>query len=138
MAQVRLFAVVLLAAVTAGCSMGKDTKQAEHVVDAFRAQMASGLLGDIYDASGDDWKKSISRVDSDAFLGAVNRKLGVVKSTSQTGWRDNLTTSGHVVVLSYHTVFEHGDGDESFTVRLDEGHARLSGYHINSMAMMIR
>jgi hypothetical protein len=134
----RIAAVVLLAALASGCSVGKDTKAAEAGVSTFREQLSRGAFGEIYETAADDWKKAISREDSDAFLGAVNRKLGAVKSTAQTGWRDNATTGGHLVILVYHTKFENGDGDETFEFRLEDGHAVLSGYRINSMAMMVK
>ena len=138
MSWVRVAVVVILGSVASACSVGKDTKAAESAVSTFREQLSKSAFGEIYNAAADDWKKSISREDSDAFLGAVNRKLGAVKSSTQTGWRDNATTSGHFVTLVYHTKFENGDGDETFVYRLEDGRSVLAGYHINSMAMLIK
>ncbi|MGH9645099.1 MAG: hypothetical protein ACRD3Q_22065 [Terriglobales bacterium] len=104
----------------------------------FREQMASSSLAAIYDGAAPEWQKSVSRGDSDTFLGAVNRKLGAVKSSVRTGWRDNLTSSGHLMILAYHTEFEGGGADETFTIRLDGDHGQLAGYHINSMTMMVK
>ena len=120
------------------CSPAKDTKAAEQAVAQFRKQMASASLADIYTGAAPEWRSSISRSDADAFLGAVNKKLGAVKSSVQTGWRDNVTSSGHTVVLQYHTEFEGGGADESFAIRLDGDNGQLAGYHINSMAMMVK
>jgi hypothetical protein len=138
--MLRLSQVVCLLSVllAAGCSPAKDTKAAEQTVAQFRKQMASAALADIYEGAAPEWKSSISRSDADAFLGAVNKKLGAVKSSVQTGWRDNLTGSGHIMVLQYHTEFEGGGADETFTIRLDGDNGQLAGYHINSMAMMIK
>jgi hypothetical protein len=138
MSWLRLALVLLLVSVVSACSVGHDTKAAEVVVSKFREQMARGALGDIYDTAAGDWKSAVSRDDSAAFLGAVNRKLGTVKTSTQTGWRDNVTTGGHMVTLVYHTKFENGDGDETFLVRLTDSRGQLAGYHINSMAMMIK
>ena len=129
---------MLLVSYCGACSVGQDTKAAEAAVSKFREQMASGALGDIYDSAADDWKSAVTRDDSAAFLGAVNRKLGPVKTSTQTGWRDNLTSNGHLVTLEYHTKFEHGDGDETFSIRLKDARGQLAGYHINSMDMMIK
>jgi len=134
---IRLIITLFLASFVNACAVGQDTKAAEAVVAEFREHMASAALGDIYDAAADDWKKAMSRDDTRAFLGAVNRKLGAVKTSKQTGWRDDVTTNGHLVTLEYHTEFEHGDGDEAFVVRLKNAHGQLAGYHINSMAMMV-
>lgn len=59
-----------------------------------------------------------------------------MKSSVRTGWRDNLSSVGHVIVLSYHTEFNGGSGDETFTIRLDGAHGQLAGYHINSLALV--
>jgi hypothetical protein len=42
-----------------------------------------------------------------------------------------------MVALRYHTEFEHGAGDETFTIRFDGDNAQLAGYHLDSTAMMI-
>jgi hypothetical protein len=137
MLRIRLAFTLLIVSIVGACANGQDTRAAEKVVTTFREQMATAALGDIYDAAAADWKKAVSRSDSDAFLGAVNRKLGAVKSTTRTGWRDNYSTDGHVVILQYHTEFEHGGGDETFTVRVDGDNGQLAGYNINSMAMLV-
>lgn len=138
MSYLRIVAWALLVSTLCACSIGKDTKAAESAVATFREQLARSDFSGIYQSAADDWKKSVSRADSDAFLGAVNRKLGALKSSAQTGWQDNATTGGHLVKLVYHTKFENGDGDETFVFRLEGGRALLVGYHINSMAMMIK
>jgi hypothetical protein len=137
MARTHLILVLLAAATISACSTGKDTRAAEQVVARFREQMSAAALGDIYDAASSEWQKSTSRSDSEVFLAAVNRKLGGVKTASRTGWQDSYNTSGHIVTLRYHTEFERGAGDETFTVRLEGGRGQLVGYHINSNAMMI-
>ena len=123
------------------CSMSKDTKAAELAVARVSCkQMASASLADIYAPAAPGWKCSMSRSDAVAFLGAVNRSLGTVKSSVQTGWRDNVTTGGHIVILQYHTEFEGGGADGNrFAIRLDGGKfGQLAGYHINSLAMMVK
>ena len=79
MSRLRLLICVLSVTVGSACSPAQDTKIAEQVVRQFREQMASASLADIYDSAAPDWRKTISRSDSDAFLGAVNKKLGAVK-----------------------------------------------------------
>jgi hypothetical protein len=132
--QIVCITILLLSA----CSPAKDTKAAEQTVAQFRRQMAAASLADIYATAAPEWRKSASRAESDAFLGAVNRKLGAVKTSAQTGWRDNLDSRGHTVILDYHTEFEGGGADETFTVRLNGDNGQLVGYHISSMAMMVK
>lgn len=138
MSRISLVVCLIAAIVLSGCSPAKDTKEAEQAVAQFRSQMASGLLADIYAEAAPEWRSSVSRSDSDAFLGAVTRKLGAFKSSTQTGWRDSVDTRGHTVVLQYHTAFEGGGADETFTILLNGEKGTLAGYHINSLAMMIK
>jgi hypothetical protein len=139
MLRLRLTITLLLASFVTACSVGQDTKSAKAVVSHCREQMARSALGEIYDGAADDWKTADSRDDSTALVGAVNRKLGAVKTSTQTDRHDNVsTTTGHKVTLVYHTKFELGDGDETFVVRLVGGHGPLAGYLINSMAMIIK
>jgi hypothetical protein len=136
----RLPQIVCLICVTSisACSPAKDSKAAEQAVAQFRKQMASAAFADIYAGAAPEWRSSISRTDADAFLGAVNKKLGGVKSSVQTGWRDNLTAGGHSMILQYHTEFEGGGADETFAIRLVGEGGQLAGYHINSLAMMVK
>jgi hypothetical protein len=73
--------------------------------------------------------------------GRTVNKVPVVlqgRAVQPAGWRDNLTTGGHTVILQYHTEFEGGGADETFAIRLDGDNGQLAGYHINSMAMMVK
>lgn len=129
--------LALASALLGGCSSGEDTRLAEAAIQTIRAQISAGAVADIYENASADWKNSMSRPDADAFLGAINRKLGAVKSATRTGWQNNYNTSGHWIVLSYHTQFERGTADETFTMRMADNKALLAGYRISSMAMMI-
>ncbi len=129
--------MLLVVSALGACSAGKDTRLAEATVQRIREQLSAGDLAGIYDNAAADWKKSMSRAESDALLGAVNRKLGALKTSERKGWQDSYNTGGHFVELAYHTVFERGPADETFTIRLADNKATLAGYHINSMAMMI-
>ena len=72
-----------------------------------------------------------------AFLAAVHRKLGVMKSTKQRGWNVNYHTSGTFVTLTYATTYERGEAVEQFVYRLRAEQALLAGYHVNSEALVL-
>jgi hypothetical protein len=42
------------------------------------------------------------------------------------------------MILQYHTQFEGGAADETFAIRLEGDGGQLAGYHINSLAMMVK
>lgn len=76
MLRLRLIPYVMMVLGLCGCSPTKDTQAAEDVITQFRNNMDATSFAVIYDSAAPDWRKAISRNDSDAFLGAVSRKLG--------------------------------------------------------------
>jgi|ERR1700733_7608253 hypothetical protein len=129
---------VILVTLLSACSSGKDTQTAEQAVEKFRRQMAASDFADIYADAAPEWRNSVSAANSDVFLRAVTTKLGSVKSSAQTGWSDIFSSSGHRVTLHYHTEFDGGGADETFTIGVDGNSGQLVGYHIDSMAMMTK
>ena len=118
------------------CS-GADTGAAEQEVARFHQRLAAGEVDSIWASAGPDMKKAGTKAEFDAFLNAVRRKLGKVRSTERTGWRVNYGTSGGTVELAYSTQFEHGAGTEQFVFSTGEPPA-LVGYHVNSPALITR
>jgi hypothetical protein len=123
-----LAAVMLLAA----CSSGQDINLAEAGVAHFREQMTAQQFDQIYSEAADDLKKTTTQEAMTRLLGAVEHKLGAVKSASRNAWSVNFNASGTSVTLKYKTAFEHGSGEETFAFRISGGKALLAGYHINS------
>jgi hypothetical protein len=125
------------AAIVAGCSPSADLPAGEKVVAAFHKQLNDGDFGDIYAKSTSAMRAAGSQADMSKFLGAVHRKLGLFKSGKSVGWRDNVTTGGHILVLTYDSLYEHGRAEETFTLRFDSEKPSLEGYHINSQAFVL-
>ena len=63
----------------------------------------------------------------DDFMGAVQRKLGKVTSSSNATWNVQSFNMKTSVVMTQKTIFEHGQGTESFTFELD-GDERRAGW----------
>src|SRR4030095_13989612 len=67
---------IFVALALTGCSAGNDTKAAESAVAAFHRDMDAGKFAQIYDASAEDMKSSLSRDDFVKLLTALHEKLG--------------------------------------------------------------
>jgi len=93
-------------------------------------------FADIFAEASDELKKATTEQELSRLLGAVNGKLGAVKTAEDNGWNVNFNTSGTFVKLSFKTEFEKGTGVETFTYRIVDGRARLTGYNINSNALI--
>jgi hypothetical protein len=129
----RRWSVVLIAAfLVAGCSSGKDFDLAQAQVAHFRELMAAQKFDQIYSEASDELKKTTTDQAMARLLGAVDRKLGGVKSAKQNAWNVNYAPSATSVTIKFKTQFERGAGEETFVYRIAGGKALLAGYHINS------
>ena len=121
----------------ASCQAGQDTDAAERQVAAFHADYDAGRLEPLFDQSSPVLKQMTPRPQFLAFLSETRRRLGAVKSTSQTGWNVNYDTGGGQVTLTYQTVFESGEGTEIFIYDTATP-PRLIGYNVNAPALVVR
>ncbi|TDU72954.1 uncharacterized protein DUF3887 [Prosthecobacter fusiformis] len=129
-------ATLLASILLIGCNPIKSTAEAEKAAVEFHGLFDSQDYEKIYDTSHPDLKAAQSKQELVAFIKAVREKLGTVKSSDRKGWKANSYNLKTTVVLSYATVFEHGQGTETFTYRIEDGKASLLGWHINSNALM--
>ncbi len=128
--------LVALSILLASCSMSKDTELAESQIPAFHKQLEAGAFQNIYASSSPDLQKAATEADFVKLLDAVNRKLGKVKTSTQKNSMVSSGTSGTFVTIVHTTQFERGPGAEQFVYRIDNGTAKLAGYHVNSNAFI--
>jgi hypothetical protein len=122
-----------------GCrDLVKDKAAAENSIARFHQQCSDGKLDDIWQEAHVKFRSASAKEEYDAFLGAVLRKLGKVKSTSNAGWKVNSYNLTTTVLMTQQTVFEKGEGTESFTFEMEGGKAVLVGYNIQSMDLITK
>ena len=127
-----------LALASAGCSAGSDIATVEREVERFHELAADGEIDRLYDQSTDEFKRAATAEQFRALLDVIDERLGDVRRTNREGWHVNYTNAGTVVTLTYDTQFERGRGTERFVYRVDDGVARLLGFHVNSDALNAR
>jgi outer membrane murein-binding lipoprotein Lpp len=120
----------------AGCSASANIDSAKAGVQQFHSMMNASQFQAVYDQSDAAMKQATPADRMFKFLSAVHRKLGAAGPSSLQNWYVNYTTSGQFVTLNYKTTFASGFGDENFIYRVDNGVAKLVGYHINSDALI--
>ena len=126
------------AILVASCSQNPvDTSAAERGVTQFRRLMDAHDYGAIYAAASPEFRQSGSESTTLRFLEAVSTRLGRVLESAQQGWRVTTNNNGTYVSLGYATTFARGRGTEEFVFSMHGQEARLAGYHINSMDLMI-
>jgi len=72
------------------------------------------------------------------FIGAVQRKLGKVTQTTNTGFNVRSFNFITTVVLTQNTTFERGTAVEVFTFQMNGDKAVLVGYNINSNDLILK
>jgi hypothetical protein len=134
----KLFGCVLVLFALFGCGGAKGKADAERAVVEFHQRLDRGEFATIYADAHPDFRTASSEPDFVAFVGAVHRKLGNVKSTEQVSWKIGSFNLKTEVMLAYKTTFDSGSGMETFNFRIDGGHAILRGYNINSKELVLK
>ena len=131
--------VVFFAAALVGCGgFTKGKPAAEKAIAQFHESYNQGKLDDIWKAADSKFRTAATKQKYDEFMGAVLRKLGKMTSTSNTGWNVKSFNLKTTVFMTQKTVFENGQGTESFTFAMDGTNAVLLGYHIQSMDLITK
>jgi hypothetical protein len=134
------YAMLIIGAVAAGltaCSSGEHMTAAEQALSEFRQRMSGREYAKIYANGSDELRKSASEADFLKILGAMDAKLGPVKTTERATWNLNFHTQGTFVSMAFKTDFANGAGTEQFVFRVAEGRAALVSYHVNSTALLL-
>ena len=117
---------------------GLRTQAETKAVPDFHARYDREDFDGIYNAATAEFREASKKPDYDAFMKAVRRKLGKVKSSERQNWNVNVGTGGTRVVLTYATEFEHGSGTEVFTFLKRSGAPMLLGYNVNSNTLIVK
>jgi hypothetical protein len=124
--------------VVAGCGGKQQIANAEAAVTQFHVQLNDGNFDQIYADSDSAMKNASSREKFVAFLEAVHRKLGSVKSANRKTFFINYGTSGKFLRLTYATQYDTDNATEEFVFRVNGNDVTLAGYHINSEALVTK
>jgi hypothetical protein len=131
--------VILGAAALVGCGgLTKGKAAAEAAIARFHASYNQGKLDDIWKEADPGFRTASAKQNYDDLMGAVQRKLGKVTSTSNTGWNVQSFNFKTTVSMTQKSVFESGQGTESFTFTVDGTNAVLTGYNIQSMDLITK
>ncbi|HEX8746384.1 MAG TPA: DUF4019 domain-containing protein [Pyrinomonadaceae bacterium] len=131
-------ALTLMLFATGACSLIKGRELSESAIARFHNQFNSAQYADIYNQTDEGFRKGSPESEMTALLGAVRRKLGTVKNTSQVKWNLNATPNGTMVVLTYETEFTEGKATEQFIYRVSGDRAMLYRYDVMSPLLVIK
>ena len=122
--------IILLVAVMQGCAQSPDEALAEQAVVKFHAQLDANQGQQIYDQAADEMKKDESERVMVAIFAETHRKWGLLKSSKLTNTAVNYLDNGHVVTLTYKTIYANGTVHEDFRYLIKNNQALLAGYTV--------
>ncbi len=131
--------VLGLALVGVGCgAITKDKAAATAAIAHFHDLYNQGKADDLWKAADAKFQAAAPQSKFTELAGAMLRKLGPVKSTANTGWSVNNVNLVTTVAMTQETVFEQGNGTETFTFKMADGQAVLLGYNIQSNDLLVK
>jgi hypothetical protein len=134
-----LYLSTFLTMALAGCGeLTKGKPAAEKAISQFHQTYNQGKLEVIWKEADARFRTASTKENYDAFMGAIQRKLGKVTSTSNVGWNVKSFNLKTTVYMTQNPMFEHGQGTESFTFGIDGTNATLLGYNIQSMDLITK
>lgn len=139
MKALRNTAIILAATVLAGCGgifNGKGA--AETAIVHFHALYNEDNLDEIWKEASPRFTAALTKPKYDEFMGAVERKLGKVISSANAGWNVKSFNLNTTIYMAQNTVFEHGQGTESFIFEMSGTNAVLLDYNIQSMDLIVK
>jgi len=117
-------------------ALGKRTYRnygiASAAVDHFHQELNDADYDAIYEEASDEFRRSGNRPDILKFLQMVHEKMGNSGNKKAAGFNAKWSNSHVTVDQVFNTEFALGQGQENFVWIIEQDHARLYGYHINS------
>lgn len=112
---------------------------AQAVLDTSIEDIEAGRFEKLYHEAADEWRNDATLDESKATFQRLRDKLGRVRTRNLQSVREEQTSTapiaGHSVVVVYQTLFERGDGMETFTLLERGGRWYLARYYVTSSAL---
>jgi hypothetical protein len=136
---IRIAIAVGLFGVVAGALAWKTGTGAYHnyqiafgAVDRFHHQMNLGDYDQIYDEATDEFRRSGTRQDLKSLFEKIHDKMGSAGEPRAAGFHVNWRNGVVWVDQTFNTPFLHGQAQESFVWKIEQGKPFLYHYRINS------
>jgi hypothetical protein len=122
-----------LALLTSGCLGSADTKKADDATTLFYQQMAAKQYQAIYDGSAPELKNSTSLADFIALMQRIDDNMGACQPpVKRLDFHTKANPDGFLRDQGYTQTCANGKLDETVTIILRSGVAKLAGYQFKS------
>jgi len=133
----RIGAAVALVLMTSACLNKMDTKKTDDAMNAFFAQVRAKQYDAIYSAAAPELQATTTHDVFIGFMQRIDRKLGDCQPPlKQMNWHVNATSSGYFSTQGYTSACANGSLQQTLTVVLRGGEAKVAGYQASSPLLL--
>ena len=133
----RILVALGLAALAAGCVNKADTGAAEAATQTFHERLDAKAYAEIYADAAPAFRAATSEPVFAGFMARIDRKLGPCRKPVKTPlWRFNAGTGGTTLAQGYRRACANGELEETVTILVADGQARLLRYDANSPLLL--
>lgn len=132
----KLFAAALLALFPAlflaACNPMAQLEQSEQLIEKWHETYNAGDARALYGQTSDEFREVTSIEQMNDLVALVSDKMGTVESTERTSFNINSNNGVTSTTVTMATVFEKGEGAETFTFQGTGDDTRLVGWNVDS------
>lgn len=127
----------LVALGCSACSLQADSKLADDATTTFFKQLAAGQFDQVYAGAAPEMQNAMAQVTFVGMMQRIHRRMGDCAPASKAGaWHVSETPSGFFRTQDYQQKCANGVLNESVTMAVRSGAAKLAGYYASSPLLL--
>jgi len=132
----RLFAATLFALFLSACNPMEQVDEANQSIEAWHETYNSGDARALYGQTAQEFREVTSIDQMNQLVELVTDRMGKVQSSERSGININTTNGVTTTVVTMATVFEKGEGTETFTFQGTGDDTKIVGWNVDSPAFL--
>lgn len=129
---IRIAFAAFAAALLSACNPMAQLEQSEAKIEKWHATYNEGDARTLYGLTSQEFRDVTSIDEMNQLVALVTDKMGKVSSSERAGFNINTNNGVTSTVVTMKTMFEKGEGTETFTFQGSGDDTRLVGWNVDS------
>jgi len=129
---IRIAFAAVAAALLSACNPMAQLEQSETKIEKWHATYNEGDARTLYGLTSQEFRDVTSIDEMNQLVALVTDKMGKVSSSERAGFNINTNNGVTSTVVTMKTIFEKGEGTETFTFQGSGDDTRLVGWNVDS------
>ena len=129
---IRIAFAAFAAALLSACNPMAQLEQSETKIEKWHATYNEGDARTLYGLTSQEFRDVTSIDEMNQLVALVTDKMGKVSSSERAGFNINTNNGVTSTVVTMKTMFEKGEGTETFTFQGSGDDTRLVGWNVDS------